>query len=325
MGKRGAGGGGDGARKKAKSMYVKQAKEAKLRALGHWVPPPLSSVTSGFVVSCQVHQEAKAIRDAYRVLGAVIEELYGPWDSAKAQPDEAQQQQQQAEAATGGAGGFVSLADELAEEVKQMASSNTAGEAARPWRLSSVKSKVEGLLVISCQDPAVDTHRVVQEVIRRQKEGDHQLARFIIKIRPIEAGCKPTTAAIGAAAAALVAKHFPCDGPAIESKEDRHKFGVEPTIRHNDVAKKERMAIINAIASLIPQTHHCVGLANPEKVVCVDVYGTAAFLGVCDWFRRDNSFNIAELWRQNPKSKEKESESESESGESGGDDDDSED
>ena len=98
-----------------------------------------------------------------------------------------------------------------------------------------------------------------------------RVRRFAHRVLPVESICFASLDDIVKAAAPLVAAAFP-PSPSL-------KFAVQLELRSCDGLKLQRMAVVDALAALVPAPH-TVDLNHPDRVIMVQVVKNAAALAV---------------------------------------------
>ncbi|KNC72658.1 hypothetical protein SARC_14783, partial [Sphaeroforma arctica JP610] len=83
---------------------------------------------------------------------------------------------------------------------------------------------------------------------------------------PVTKVCKSQVETIKQECVSILQSHF-------HNANESHKFSVMFKCKYNDAMKKERLAVITAVADVVdgPKFGHTVDLDNPEKIIFVEI------------------------------------------------------
>ena len=238
-----------GSRDKAKRKYFQGSGGESLLATG----------TRGLLITCDVHQERKAIRECL----ALLDSLSGGDEVADAGG---------AEEASGTAGD--ALARDLAALREQ--------EKGSAKRFAVAQTGIAGVIMIRIADAAVDPVQLADRVMEEAIASQRSCAPHVVRILPVQTTCSAHVGNITQAAAALLG--------ALRGSEDT--YAVQWRRRCNTGIDK--MEVINAVAAAVsavaPKAR--VDLAAPAAAVMVDVMKTVCCVSVLPDWRRVQSYNL---------------------------------
>ncbi|XP_023744786.1 uncharacterized protein LOC111892944 [Lactuca sativa] len=134
------------------------------------------------------------------------------------------------------------------------------------------------------EDPS--PKEIAQRMITTAAETKKHMARFILRILPIEVSCYASEEEISRAIKPLIAQYFP------KETETPYKFAVLCEARAN--SGFEKMKIIDAVAKSVPEPHK-VDLTNPERTIVVQIAKTVCCIGVVEKYKELAKYNLRQL------------------------------
>lgn len=134
------------------------------------------------------------------------------------------------------------------------------------------------------EDPS--PKEIAQRMIITAAETKKHMARFILRILPIEVSCYASEEEISRAIKPLIAQYFP------KETETPYKFAVLCEARAN--SGFEKMKIIDAVAKSVPEPHK-VDLTNPERTIVVQIAKTVCCIGVVEKYKELAKYNLRQL------------------------------
>ncbi|KAG0589381.1 hypothetical protein M758_1G017100 [Ceratodon purpureus] len=142
---------------------------------------------------------------------------------------------------------------------------------------------------------------LAEAIVRDAAATKKSRTRYSMRLIPVETTCYASPAEVEKAAQSMVARHFPT-GEGCPT----FKFAVAIEARAN--TSIDKMALINAVAKIVPQPHS-VDLKNPQKTILMQIVKTTCALGVVRDFKELAKYNLRmltnpELEKKPPSSKE---------------------
>lgn len=132
---------------------------------------------------------------------------------------------------------------------------------------------------------------IAQRMITSAATTRRHMARFILRVLPVEVTCYASEEEISRAIKPLIARYFPMEA------ESPYKFAVLCEARANSGV--DRMKIINVVAKSVPEPHK-VDLTNPEKTIVVQIAKTVCCIGVVDKYKELAKYNLRQLTSSKP-------------------------
>lgn len=127
---------------------------------------------------------------------------------------------------------------------------------------------------------------IAQRMITSAAETKRHMARFILRILPIEVSCYASEEEISRAIKPLIDQYFP------KETKTPYKFAVLCEARAN--SGFEKMKIINVVAKSVPEPHK-VDLTNPERTIVVQIAKTVCCIGVVEKYKELAKYNLRQL------------------------------
>ncbi|KAL4578665.1 hypothetical protein LXL04_014794 [Taraxacum kok-saghyz] len=127
---------------------------------------------------------------------------------------------------------------------------------------------------------------IAQRMITSAFETKKHMARFILRVLPIEVSCYASEEEISRAIKPLIDHYFP------KETETPYKFAVLCEARAN--SGFEKMKIINVVAKSVPEPHK-VDLTNPERTIVVQIAKTVCCIGVVEKYKELAKYNLRQL------------------------------
>nr|XP_043632066.1 THUMP domain-containing protein 1 [Erigeron canadensis] len=155
-------------------------------------------------------------------------------------------------------------------------------------RFSYLDSGCNGVVFVQMRkrDKDPTPKEIAQRMITSAAATRKHMARFILRVLPIEVTCYASEEEISRAIKPLIAQYFPTE------PETPSKFAVLCEARAN--SGLDRMKIINAVAKSVPEPHK-VDLTNPEKTIVVQIAKTVCCVGVVEKYKELAKYNLRQL------------------------------
>ncbi|TAQ87357.1 hypothetical protein B7494_g4318 [Chlorociboria aeruginascens] len=148
-------------------------------------------------------------------------------------------------------------------------------------------------------DPVDFVHRICEEIVL--KPGVRRM-RYVNRLTPVTMIAKASEKGLEEVGKKVLGEYFQLAGEASQQVEEkgnldrtRYSYAIRPSIRNHTTLKRD--AVIKQVASLVGEEHK-VDLANPDKVIIVEIYQTVCGMSVVgnDW-ETLKRFNLAGLYQ----------------------------
>ncbi|KAL8159437.1 hypothetical protein V2J09_000974 [Rumex salicifolius] len=155
-------------------------------------------------------------------------------------------------------------------------------------RFLKLESGCNGVVIIKMkkQDGEPGPKEIVQHMMESAASTRKHVARYLLRILPIEVSCYASEEEISRAIKPIITRYFP------EESETAVKYAVLYDARANSGI--DRMKIIDAVAKSVPKPHK-VDLKDPEKSIVVQIVKTVCLIGVVEKYKELAKFNIRQL------------------------------
>ena len=155
----------------------------------------------------------------------------------------------------------------------------------------------------------MDVSSVIHKIMKDIRASGQGRSRFCLRLIPVQLVAKVTSVAdVVAVATPLIKRAFLEDGTSpmkvrgggvgTMTQADL-QFAVEVKIRHNDTLKPERMAMIDAVASIVlghgNPLHHSVSLTAADMTVMVWVVRTMACVSLLPEYHKLCQYNLSRV------------------------------
>nr|CAG4642884.1 EOG090X0GPG [Evadne anonyx] len=238
---------------KDKAFYIRSAKQQKNSQ------KELSPGMKGFM--CTSNREKDSVREAYNILNEFGDIVYG-CEAPKMKKVEEE----------------LEIEDELAAEIAELKKQARSTER----RFQSVATGVKGCVFIktTVDDPV----KVVNAIMEHIETKHEKKTRFLLRLIPIQATCKPTTEEILQTAGALVEEHM----------AGYKSFSILFKVRNNNV---DREAIIHPLADTVAKKYPDikVDLNHAEVSIVIEVLRKTCCIGVVPNYNGRSKYNLVEF------------------------------
>eukprot|EP00026_Physarum_polycephalum_P011853 Phypoly_transcript_12099.p1 GENE.Phypoly_transcript_12099~~Phypoly_transcript_12099.p1 ORF type:complete len:355 (+),score=86.80 Phypoly_transcript_12099:89-1066(+) len=189
--------------------------------------------------------------------------------------------------------GLSHIPAEVPDESNQEAETTAQAEETKKQKLFEViNSGCSGMAIISFVpkelDPVEFTRRMLEHIIEKREPRPKFSVEFTNRVVPLEATCEisPSLERLLEVAKPVIDSHFK-DKPAC-------KFAIR--VEHRNCNTFDRMKCINALAPLVGPEHK-VDLENPDLVIMVQVFKSAAGVAVLPDYNKLRKYNIIETYK----------------------------
>lgn len=263
--KREGGGGGDGSAKKRK--YTQQ---------GHHRGTELGAGMRGALITCDVHVERHAIREAFALLEGLTEPEPGP------------------SAAPAGSESAATAGDELQRELQELQRSQKAGGgggAREGKRFAVAQTGVGGTVLIRFESSSIDPMALIGRVMDGALASGRNSTPHVVRMLPVQVTCHAKASAIIEAAAPLI-------GAALSGYKGT--YAVNWRRRCNTTIDKMEVidGLASAVAAAAPEAS--VDLKHAAAAINVDVIKTTACVSVLPRWREYGAYNVRALAGEEP-------------------------
>ncbi|KAL5292388.1 THUMPD1 family protein [Megaselia abdita] len=220
----------------------------------------------GFLATCNF-KERDAIREAYNILNAYADELYGP----VAGKDE---------------GGEEKADDDISDALDKVISESKEKKVSA-FRFKAIDSGAANCIFIktTLPNPVELGVKLVKDLAKTKQ----QKTRYLLRLVPIEAVCKANLPDILSAAGKLFDKYFLTQGKT---------FSIIYNKRLNNSINRDE--IINELAELVAlkNCNNKVNLKNPELSVIVEIIKGMCCLSVVEQYIQLKKYNLIEIVKE---------------------------
>jgi len=237
---------------KDKAFYIRSAKQQKNSL------KELSPGMKGFM--CTSNREKDSVREAYNILNEFGDIIYGS-EAPKMKKVE-----------------DLEIEDELAAEIAELKKQAQPSER----RFQSVATGVKGCVFIktTVDDPV----KVVNAVMENIETKHEKKSRFLLRMIPIQATCKPIPEEILKTAETLAEEHM----------EGYKSFSIIFKARNNKV---DRENVIHPLADIVAKKYPDikVDLDHAEVSIVIEVLRKTCCIGIVPNYHGRSKYNLVEL------------------------------